>query len=89
MTSEDALALAILTDLVRRDERGVFPAAERELRRLLGDPYHPSSSAKSQTFPFYRPHASDPEGLVRSLRSRRTPTSGGAASVSSRSSSYR
>lgn len=62
-----------LSAIVKLDDEGMYPSAERCLRFILGTDYqtwkHHSNSTRRKPL---RPSINDPAGLIRSLRSTTT-----------------
>ena len=64
------LSLEQLVEIVRNDDNCRYPYLERLLRKLMGDPWCPTTTRGYYALRFTR--INDSEGLLRSLQSRTT-----------------
>lgn len=63
--------LDYLANVVKNDDRGRYPAAERMLRHLMGNPSFSGGTKRKKVSMASFPKVNDPEGLIRSIRSKR------------------
>jgi hypothetical protein len=67
--------LDFLLNIVKCDDRGNYPSAERMLRHMMGDPWCRAGKGKKVSMVQF-PKISDPEGLIRSIKSERSCVGG-------------